>query len=202
MRMAALAALFALAGAAAAQAAPPANDPDWPCQQPFMPTLTAASFWSGPTAAGDWHANDKVADLVREIAPRDVAAGDGVTAIGAFAKPLPAASRQQLLPLVFAGLVEATNEERNLLLTKLKEFGARQRNLSTLIGKLTAEHDAIPPDATGDDGKRRADLAERMDYTIRAFDGMQRTIRYACEAPVALEGRLGAYARALEAALN
>lgn len=201
MRTTALAALCCLV-AAAARAAPPVTDPDWPCQQPFMPTVSAASFWSGPAAAGDWHAEPKVADLVRRIAPREVAAEDGVAAIQGFARPLSAEARKRLLPLALAGLVEETNGERSLLIEKLKDFGARQRKLSALVAKLTDEHDAIPADAQGDDARRRDDLAERMVYTIRAFDGMQRTIRYACETPVALEARLGAYARALQAALK
>jgi hypothetical protein len=34
-----------------------------------------------------------------------------------------------------------------------------------------------------------------------AYQESQRTLRYACEAPVQLESRLGDYARALQAAL-
>jgi len=203
MRAAALAALCCLA-AAAARAAPPVTDPDWPCQQPLMPTVSAAALWSGggADAAADWQAAPEVAALVKRIAPRAVAAADGVAAIADFAQPLSPEARQRLLPLVFSGLVAETNDARSLLIAKLKEFGARQRNLSALVARLTAEFDAITAEAQGDDARRRADLAERMTYTTRAFEGMQRTLRYACEAPVALEARLGAYARALQKALK
>jgi len=107
-----------------------------------------------------------------------------------------------MLELAFLGLVEETNRERDVLIDRLKEFGERQHNLAGLISRLTAEHDAIAADARGDDAVRRDDLEERLTYATRAFDGMQRTIRYACEAPAQLEARLGAYAHALEETLK
>jgi hypothetical protein len=41
-------------------------------------------------------------------------------------------------------------------------------------------------------------LQQRHDFTARNFEEIQRTIRYACETPVALDARLGAWARALQ----
>jgi hypothetical protein len=44
-------------------------------------------------------------------------------------------------------------------------------------------------------------LEQRHAFAAKSFTDAERTMRYACEAPVRLEGRLGAYARALAAAL-
>jgi hypothetical protein len=185
-------------------AAGPGQDPNWPCQQRLVPALSAATLWKGPPleGAGDWRAEPKVAALVEQIAPRSVTAEEGVAAIRAFVKAVPKPQHRRSAALAFLGLVEETNLERSELIDRLMDFGQRQRSLSALVSRLTAEHDAIPPDAQGDDAKRRDDLAERLAYTARSFDGMQRTIRYACEAPTQLEARLGAYARALEGALE
>ncbi|HYB09105.1 MAG TPA: hypothetical protein VEJ16_05510 [Alphaproteobacteria bacterium] len=198
--LAVLLCLLPIAGGAAV----PGQDPNWPCQQRLVPTLSPTSLWNGPPleGAGDWHAEPQVTALVEQIAPRSVAADEGVAAIQAFAKPLSPADRSRLVPLAFLGLVEETNVERGELIDRLKDFGERQRNLAALVSRLTAEHDAIPPDAQGDEAKRRDDLTERLAYTTRSFDGMQRTIRYACETPTQLEARLGLYARALEEALK
>ena len=68
--------------------------------------------------------------------------------------------------------------------------GADHRNLN-----------AIPPDATGDQAAQRDDIMQRRALVIRGFEDVQRTIRYACDVPVQLEARLGAYARALQAKL-
>jgi hypothetical protein len=45
-------------------------------------------------------------------------------------------------------------------------------------------------------------LQQRYNFTALNFEEIQRTIRYACEAPVALDARLGAWARALEKAAS
>jgi hypothetical protein len=42
---------------------------------------------------------------------------------------------------------------------------------------------------------------QRRDFVIRTFQETERTMRYACEVPVELEGRLGSFAKALEAKL-
>jgi len=47
---------------------------------------------------------------------------------------------------------------------------------------------------------RRHDLEQRFAYVTQAFESAQRTMRYACNAPIALEARLGRYAQAARAA--
>ncbi|HLJ63852.1 MAG TPA: hypothetical protein VKT70_07095 [Stellaceae bacterium] len=177
-----------------------AADPDWPCQQPLVPLLSAAAIWSGPPleGVGDWRETASVKTLVERIAPRPVKQADGVAAIDAFPWPASAEERARLSTLIFAGLLEETNRQRTSLISEIKDLGQRQRNLAALVSRLTAEMDAIPPEAEGDDAARRADLLERRTYTARSFEAGQRTVRYACEAPVTLDSRLGAYARALK----
>lgn len=177
------------------------QDPDWPCQQLLVPKLAAAAYWNGPslTGLGDWHADPAVARLVEKLAPRRVSSAEGLTAIAAFARSLSGADRHRL-GLLFLGLVDETNRERADLIDKLKAIGRRQRELSLLVTRLAAARDAIPPDAKGEAAARRLDLQQRHDFTALNFEATQHTIRYACEAPVALDARLGAWARALEMA--
>jgi hypothetical protein len=195
-------ALFAVTAAAA----PPQRESDWPCQQPLVPTITAGQIWDGPSleGIGDWHDEPSVAALVERIMPRRVSTDEGKTAIDDFIHGLPtdAQKRQRLVTLAFAGVLDETNHQRGTLIDRLKELGARQRGLADIVAKLTAEYDAIPADAEGADADRRADLEQRRNYTSRSFDEMQRTMRYACEVPATLDARLGAYARALRAAIS
>src|SRR5439155_24865093 len=100
------------------------------------------------------------------------------------------------------GLLEETDRERVGLIGQLTQTGRRQRELAELVGRLADELRSIPPDATGDAAERRVDLQQRHDFTGRNFAEIQRTIGYACEAPVALGARLGAWARALQAAAS
>ena len=184
-----------------ANAAPPAQDPNWPCQQRLVPHLSAAAYWNGPPLdnIGDWHADPAVADLVRRLAPRRVSTEDGLKEIDAFTRSLTG-DRQRRLALAFEGLLEESDRARADLIDKLKEIGRRQRELADLVSRLAAELDAIPANATGEAAARRIDLQQRHDFTARNFEETQHTIRYACETPVALDARLGAWAHALQQA--
>jgi hypothetical protein len=190
-----------LLGTLCARAAPRAENPDWPCQQRLVPRLTAAAYWNGPPldGLGDWHVDPAVADLVQRLAPRQVSTAEGLTAIAAFARA-PLSDRPGQLGLAFLGLLKETDRERADLIGKLEQIGRQQRELANLVAQLGAELDAIPPDATADAGARRTDLQQRHDFTARNFEEIQRTIPYACEVPVALDARLGAWARALQEA--
>ena len=59
--------------------------------------------------------------------------------------------------------------------------------------------ESVPPEsATADEATRRSDLEQRFAYVTQAFESAQRTMRYACNVPIALEARLGRYAQALK----
>jgi len=196
----AVALIFAGTAALAAPAPRGGQDPDWPCQQRLMPTLGGGALWSGPPldSVGDWHSEPAVAELVGRIAPRNVATEAGAAAIGAFADQLPpTADKRRLMTLVFAGLLEETNRERNDIIARLKALGRRQHELADIASQAGEGLRAIPADATGEAAARRSDLEQRFAFVTQAFENTQRTMRYACEAPVKLEARLGRYAQAV-----
>ena len=198
-RFAPQAAIAALAVALIA-AAPQSGDPDWPCQQRLVAQLAPAAYWNGPLdMQGDWQADPEVAGLVGQLAPRRVTVEEGLAAIAAFAKTV-SDDRTHRLALVFRGLLAESDRQRADLIARLKQIGRRQRELAGLAARLASELDAIPSDATGDAAAKRTDLRQRHDFTTRNFEEIQRTIRYACEVPVRLEARLGAWARALQRA--
>jgi hypothetical protein len=184
-------------------APPRAEDPDWPCQQRLVPKLAIAAYWSGPPLdnLGDWRADREIADLVGRLAPRRVSTEEGLAAIASFAQTL-AGDRSRRFALLFGGLLEETNRERSGLIEQLKQIGRRQRELADLVARLASELNSIPPDATGEAAGKRVDLQQRHDFTARNFEEIQRTIRYACETPVELDARLGAWARALHEAAS
>jgi hypothetical protein len=191
-----------LLATAAAHAAMPGADPNWPCQQTLVPTLSAGMLWSGPAVdqAGDWHADPEVAALVQRIAPGEVPAEQGEAAIKAFAQTL-GPDRARRLTLVFAGLLDETNRQRSEMIEHIKDLGERQRNLARLIDRLSAELNAEPAGADGESAAR-TDLQQRWTFTSRTYAEVQRTMRYACDAPRTLDARLGGYAHTLEAALK
>jgi hypothetical protein len=191
----------AVTASASAQSAPPrTEEPDWPCQQRLVPNLTAAAYWNGTLdMQGDWQADPEVGDLVRHLSPRRVTTEEGLAEIANFAKTV-SKDRPHRLALVFRGLLEETDRERAGLIERLTQMGRRQRALADLVARLADELNSIPLDATGKAADKRVDVQQRYDFTARNFEEIQRTIRYACETPVALDARLGAWARALQQA--
>ena len=193
--------LITLAIALMVAGAPRSEDPDWPCQQRLVPKLAPAAYWNGPLdGQGNWRLDPEVADLVRELAPRRVTTEQGLTQIAVFARAV--GDRPNRLALAFRGLLEETDRERADLIERLKQIGRRQRELAELAGRLPSELDSMPRDAAGETAAKRVDLQQRYDFTTRNFEEVQHTIRYACEAPVGLDARLGAWARALQAAAS
>ena len=190
-----LAVLALLVGAAG----PPPADPDWPCRQRLVPSLASALFWTGPAAVSDWRSDARVAALVGRVAPRAVAQEDGVAQLKAFAEALPAGERASVLPLVFAGLMDETNAQRGQIIERLRDVTRRQRDLAATETRVTAELRALPADAPA---AQRDEINTRRAFLIRNYEEVGRTIRYACEVPVQLEGRIGVYAQTLEAALG
>ena len=195
---------LAFVAAVNGNSAPPrVEEPDWPCQQRLVPRLSAAAYWNGPVleGLGDWRADPEVADLVRRLAPRRVSTQEGLSEIEAFVRTATD-DRSRRLALVFTGLLEETDRERAGLIEELKQIGHRQHELADLVARLATELNAIPADAKGQAAARRIDLRQRHDFTARNFEEIQRTIRYACETPVELDARLGAWARALQEAAS
>ena len=191
----------AVTASGSAQSGPPhTQDPDWPCQQRLVPHLTAASYWNGTLdSQGDWQVDPEIADLVRHLSPRRITTEEGLAAIANFAKTA-SKDRPHRLALAFRGLLEETDRERAGLIERLTQMGRRQRELTDLVARLADELNSVPPDAAGEGADKRVDLQQRHDFTARNFEEIQRTIRYACETPVELDARLGAWARALQQA--
>ena len=193
-------ALLALGGPVMAKPyTPPGQDPDWPCAQLLVPVLTAGAYWdAGPVPTGTaWRDDDKLFTLVTDIVDRDTTDADALAKLNAYADAIPAAQRGSAYPLLFSAIVDETNDERSLLITRIKQLGARQRRMGDVIAKISTQ-----ADDTAAADPRRADLVGQRDFDVRAFQETQHTMRYACEAPADMERRLGDIARALKAKMK
>jgi hypothetical protein len=179
-------------GSARAQPAP--VDPDWPCAQNLVPKLTAGSYWDGNMPANpNWRDDEKLFPMVTDIVDRDTPDADAMAKLNSYVDTIPPDQRATALPMLFSALVEQTNDERTLLIQRIKQLGLRQRRMGDVVAKISTQADEAGP---GD--PKQKDLAGERDFDIRAFQETQRTMRYACEAPVAMERRLGNFARDLQ----
>ena len=200
MRMAAIAAVIVCGTALHANAQPQAENPDWPCQQRLISELAAGSYWTGPavnTSDYSWHDDEKLTALVENAVNRDTPDSEAVAALTTYADSLPKDQRGPALARLFGALVNETNDERGLVIARIEQISARQRNLGDLIAKLSNEADAAPVS----DGAPKSDLVGQRDFNIKAFQRAQHTIRYACEVPGVFDRRLGLFAKTLQGKL-
>jgi hypothetical protein len=185
-----LAAALLAAGAAGAQ---PAADPDWPCVQRKVPSLTPAVVWAGPpfeAGALDWEADAEVAALVARLSQRRVAEEDAAAEVEAFA----ADAGDDRLLLLFAGLFETMDRERSAVMEGIGRYARRQiaeaEEIRMQASALETHRAGMAPEAL-------AGAEEALTWRIRVFDERRDNLAYACEVPRLVEQRLFALGRAI-----
>ncbi len=186
--------LAAASFSAGAMGQVPGQNPDWPCAQRLVETLSPGSYWTGPiTTDPNWRNDPAVFTLVTDIVDRDTPDDEGLRKLEAYADAVPPDQRAAKLPALFGAIVDQTNDQRGPLIQRLEQLGRRQRGMGNTIATISTKVDATPASDAHHD-----ELVGERDFDVRAFQETQHTMRYACEAPPAMERRLGAYARALQ----
>jgi len=181
--------LCVLAAASPAFAAP---EGDWPCIQPRVVTLGAAQMWSGPPldqAFARWRDDAEVAALVRSLVPRRVTMDEAAAAIDRFATAA-GPQKTEKLTLLFAGLFEIINADRQRLVGGIERYARRQRALSEDIGEMARTlSDANIP------ASQKEAIEQRLGWDRRIYDERNQSLTYVCETPVILEQRAFGLAR-------
>jgi hypothetical protein len=201
MKMALLIGVLVTGLGAAAAGAPRTTDPDWPCQQIKVGELSVASFWSGPAidpATTDWQQDATVAALVETVTQRRLPMDQATARIALFAK---ATDKPRTLPLLFAGVFDVLNQERETVMNGLDRFGRRQKELAASLRQeaesLRAAQTATPPDTA-----KIADLTQRLAWDQQFFETRRQSLRYACDVPTTIEQRLYGLAKAIQDQFN
>ena len=197
MKSALLIAILLTGIGTSAAAAPRTADPDWPCQQVKVGELSVASYWAGPAvdpATDNWQQDAGVARLVGTITQRRLPMDQAAERIAAFAKTT---DKQHTLPLLFAGVFDVLNRERETVINGLDRFGRRQKELATNLRQegenLRAAQTATPPD-----NAKIADLTQRLMWDQQYFETRRQSLRYACDVPTTIEQRLYGLAKAIQ----
>lgn len=187
----------ALAGTAAADG-PPRTDPDWPCVQRKVPTLTPAAIWTGPAIeeTGDWAAEPEVRELVARLSRRRVPLEEAEAEIAAYAGTLPPETRAERLTLLFAGLFETMNAERGDVIEGIERYARRQKELAAEVRRDAAALEAARRSAEPDPAAV-AEAERKLFWDQRVFDDRRKSLPYICEVPRLVESRLFALGRAV-----
>ncbi|MFK5597750.1 hypothetical protein FV232_05975 [Methylobacterium sp. WL30] len=207
-RFCSLAALgVALAGLAAPALAQPRTDPDWPCVQRKVATLSPGQFWTGPdiAAAGAWGDDNDAAVLAQKLASRRTELTEVDPLIDAYVAKVPAADKAKGLAHVYAGVFEVINGERDKVMGGIARYAQGQRRMAE---RIRDEADTISQTKDGPSAadarevsKEQSDIETKFAWDRRIFQERSQSLTYVCEVPQLLEQRLGEIAKKIQARL-
>jgi hypothetical protein len=186
-------------------------NPNWPCIQRKVATLTSAQMWDGPTVDDltEWRGDEEMKKLIAFLASRRVPLDEAAAAIARFAAARPDDKRDDALKQLFAGLVSTTNNDRAAILDGIERFQQRQKaraaeieRQGAALRRLREQAKETIKDTTATGEKPRTELAEaeeRFNWDTRVFTERAQSLPLACEVPVLIEQRLFELAREIRA---
>jgi hypothetical protein len=200
-----------IAACMAAHGAPPcvaadAGNPDWPCVQRKVATLTSLQMWDGPAVDDltQWRDNEEIRKLIAVLANRRVPIEEAAADIERFSSAQQQDQRDNALKLLFAGLLSIINNDRAVVMSGIERFQQRQKARAAEIERQGAVIRQLKERVASDD-KARAELAiaeERYNWDVRVFSERQQSLPLACEVPVLIEQRLFELGREIRSRMN
>ena len=151
-------------------------------------------MWDGPDVdeLTQWRDNDEMKKLIARLLSRRIPLDQATDSIAQFAAAQRSDERDQALKLLFAGLVDTTNNDRAIVLHGIERFQQRQKARAAEIERQAAELRQLKEQAANDE-RARADLAaaeDKHNWDMRVFTERQQSLPLACEVPVVIEQRL------------
>src|SRR5215510_3442439 len=180
----AIAALLLIAASSEGCLAADPRYPDWPCVQAKVPEISLAAVWAGPPldeATAKWKNDAKVSLLVPKLAARKTTLEEAKQAVTEFLTG-SATEKAETGKLLFAGLFETLNAQRNSVLNGLERVTRKQREAADRIRADTLAlqelQGASPPDQPKID-----ELSNQLIWETRIFEDRRRVIGFVCEVP-------------------
>lgn len=186
--------------------AQPKADPDWPCVQRKVSTLSPGTVWTGPDleAAGPWGDDYEAASLAQKIASRRTELGEVDPLLDEFVAKA-GDEKAKRLTRVFAGVFEVVNNERNRVIGGITRYAQGQRRMAERIRQEADQISSVKDGPSANDArempKEASELETKFAWDRRIFQERSQSLSYVCEVPTLLEQRLGEVARKIQARL-
>lgn len=180
------------------------DDPDWPCIQRKVPTLSLGQIWAGselPDAAADWSKDATITALVTELAARRVPLAEAQQKIREYAESLPDGEREPRMYMLVQGLFDHLNRERSQIIAGIARYAQRQRDMAEFLRQEASAVDALRTKADADPNELEL-RSNRLAFQTRTFQERARSLSFVCEVPTLLEQRLFALTRTISEALQ
>ncbi|MDT8858098.1 hypothetical protein RNZ50_24310 [Paracoccaceae bacterium Fryx2] len=168
------------------------SDPEWPCIQRKVETLSAGLMWPHPLTGAAL--SPAAQDLVEVLSLRRVSLDAAAEQVAAFATAEPPDG--QVLGAIFLGVFDKLNADRQRLIGGIARYARSQTALAAEVDRARTEMAAQEAAATPD-FDRIDRLEEQIAWDERIYHDRARSLTYVCETPVLLEKRAYAIAQIL-----
>ncbi|MEQ8823610.1 MAG: hypothetical protein RIC14_04465 [Filomicrobium sp.] len=178
------------------------SNPNWPCVQRKVETLTSAQIWDGPPVdeIKNWWEDREIGKLARYVITRRVSMEEVEQAIEKFANTIPEGKeRDKKLTILFAGVLDETNTVRKRIMNSIELFQSRQLARAAELereGTQLAELHKKRQAGT-DVSAELAKAQKEYDWNARIFKEREEAVPVACEIPVDIEQRAFAVGRTI-----
>jgi hypothetical protein len=199
-----LASIFSLALLAPASAFAANPDPDWPCVQRKVPSLSIGQVWSGPQlpqAARGWEKDSEISALVEEVSARRMPLEEAQKKIGDFAVTLSPDTAKARLEMLAQGLFDHMDAERSHVMAGISRYAHKQVAMADELRRQRSALDALmaKADADPDDVERQTD---QLHFATRIYDERAQSLSSVCEVPTIIEQRLYQLAKSVQQAMH
>lgn len=168
-----------------------AQDPDWPCVQVKVPTMSYGQMWAGPPledAMKKWRDDPQVDDLVDILVARRTKMEDAKEAIAKLAKDAGDRADEKLT-LLFAGVFDELNSQRSQIMAGIERYSQKQRSLAERIKSESLRIAEKPQDMATQNSPEALKEQEQLNWDTRIYEERSQSLTYVCETPVILEQR-------------
>ena len=172
-------------------------NPEWPCLQRKVDSLSLGLMWTGPVPEGEIRPEirERADQLVETLVLRRVSLEEAESLIDSFVATTPDLSAEDL-GQVFRGVFERINADRSRLIKGIARYSLKQIDVAARVDATRVEMDRLMAMPEPDFDKIDA-LEEQLDWDQRIFRDRAQSLTYVCETPVLLEKRAFAIANAL-----
>lgn len=179
-------------------------DPDWPCQQRKVGSMSYGQMWSGPPlddAQKSWRDDEAVANLASTLIARRVTMDEAKRLVAEFANAAGDRKPERLVVL-FAAVFDELNEQRSRIVDGIERYARKQRALSDRIKEESLKISATQQDMASQMSPDGQKDQEALNWDTRIYEERSQSLTYVCETPVILEQRAFDLGREIQGQLN
>ena len=174
------------------------SDPEWPCIQRKVETISVGQIWPNPINAETIpQLGTDINIVATNLTLRRLTPDEATDLVKSFVNDHAHIDREKLLEQVFLKFFENINQRRREIITGIGRYALKQTALSEKIDANRLIFSELL-DAEPQDFDKIDEVEEKLDWDQRIYDERAKSLIYVCEIPVLIEKHAYAIAQILQ----